>query len=161
MWQELSRILAMLADQYRKLKELSKEKHNALVLMKMQELEQILTREEAIIKNINQAEKQRQEVLAKLAATEIKLDHDIHKQDVWGHCPDAVTRQLLFRLHKTLSREVKEAQEAAANNEILIHGALDAINFRLNQLGGSRVEPAYGSGGQEQVSHRKNFDLEV
>ena len=54
-----------------------------------------------------------------------------------------------------------DVQEANANNEILITSALEAINAKLNQLGGSMVEPAYGSRGQEQVIHRKNFNLEA
>ena len=60
-----------------------------------------------------------------------------------------------------LAKLVKDVQEAVANNEILITSALDTVNFRLNQLGGSVVEPTYGSKGQEQVIHRKNFDLEL
>ena len=52
-------------------------------------------------------------------------------------------------------------RSANANNEILITSALEAINAKLNQLGGSMVEPTYGSRGQEQVIHRKNFNLEA
>ena len=60
-----------------------------------------------------------------------------------------------------LSKLVKEAQEASANNEFLISAALDAVNFKLNQLGGSTVEPAYGNQGQEIVSHSNNLNLET
>ena len=52
-------------------------------------------------------------------------------------------------------------QEAGSNNQILINGALNAVNYRLNQLGGSAVEPVYGGRGQERVSHSKNFDFKA
>lgn len=161
MWQELARILAVLIDQYQKLKQLNEEKHDVLVLVKLKELEKIIQREENIIRSINQAERKRQEILGRLSDSGVNLKLDSKMQDVWGQCPDAPQRELLYKLHKMLSGLVREVQEASANNEILIASALEAVSFKLNQLGGTTVEPAYGRGGQEQVSHRKNFDLEA
>ena len=127
----------------------------------MQELEKLVRQEEDVIKVINQTEKQRQELLARMAAGGVRVTPDMRMDSVWSQCPERQQRETLYKLHKMLGKLVAEVQEASANNEILISSALDAINFRLNQLGGSMVEPAYGSRGQEQVSHVKNFDLEV
>ena len=161
MWQELAKVLAVLINQYQKLKQLNEEKRGILVLVKMQELEKLVRQEEDVIKVINQTEKQRQELLARMAAGGVRVTPDMRMDSVWSQCPERQQRETLYKLHKMLGRLVAEVQEASANNEILISSALDAINFRLNQLGGSTVEPAYGSRGQEQVSHIKNFDLEV
>ena len=156
MWQELARILALLISNYQKLQELNKEKHGVLVLVKMQELEKLIVREEDIIKEINQAEKQRQQMLQKMADSGVKVRPDMEMHQVWEQ-----QKELLYKLHKMLAQLVKDVQEANANNEILITSALEAINAKLNQLGGSMVEPTYGSRGQEQVIHRKNFNLEA
>ena len=155
MWQELARILALLISNYQKLQELNKEKHGVLILVKMQELEKLIAREEDIIKEINQAEKQRRQLLQKMADSGVKVRPDMEMHQVWEQCPNAQQKELLYKLHKML------AQLVNANNEILITSALDAINAKLNQLGGSMVEPTYGSRGQEQVIHRKNFNLEA
>ena len=53
------------------------------------------------------------------------------------------------------------AQELAENNRVLIEGALSAVTYHLNRLGGTKVEPAYGSGGQEVVSHGRNFEYDA
>ncbi|MDD3115702.1 MAG: flagellar export chaperone FlgN [Anaerovibrio sp.] len=161
MWQNLAKILAALIDQYQKLQKLNEEKHGVLVLVKLKELEEIVRLEEGIIRSVNQLEKQRQEAIVKLSDGGVRIQPDTRMNDVWGQCPEAAQRELLYRLHKTLSRLVQEVQEASANNEILIASALEAVNYKLNQLGGSVVEPAYGRQGNEQVSHRKNFDLEA
>lgn len=161
MWQELARLLAALITQYQKLQKLNEEKRGILVLVKLQELEKLVRQEEDVIKVINQTEKQRQELMARMAAGGVKVAPDMRMDAVWSQCPERQQRETLHKLHKMLGKLVAEVQEASANNEILIASALEAINYRLNQLGGSTVEPAYGSRGQEQVSYVKNFDLEV
>ena len=161
MWQELAQILATLITQYQKLKQLNEEKRGILVLVKMQELEKLVRQEEEVVSAIHRTEKKRQELLERMAKSGIRVSHDMQMDSVWSQCPERQQRETLYKLHKMLGKLVAEVQEASANNEILISSALDAINFRLNQLGGSTVEPAYGSRGQEQVSHIKNFDLEV
>lgn len=161
MWQELAKTLAVLITKYQKLKQLNEEKREILVFVKLRELEKLVKQEEEVIREIQQTEKQRQELLARMAEKGIRVSPDAHMSGVWPQCPDRGQREKLYKLHKMLGRLVDEVQEASANNGILISSALEAVNFRLNQLGGSMVEPAYGSMGQEQVSHIKNFDLEV
>ena len=161
MWQELARILAELITGYQKLKQLNEEKRGVLVLVKMQELERLVRQEEEVVSAIHRTEKKRQELLGRMAKSGIRVSPDMQMDSVWSQCPERQQRETLYKLHRMLGRLVDEVQEAVANNGILVASALDAVNFRLNQLGGSMVEPAYGSRGQEQVSHIKNFDLEV
>ncbi len=161
MWQELARILAELITGYQKLKQLNEEKRGVLVLVKMQELERLVRQEEEVVSAIHRTEKKRQELIGRIAKSGIMVSPDMQMDSVWSQCPERQQRETLYKLHRMLGRLVDEVQEAVANNGILVASALDAVNFRLNQLGGSMVEPAYGSRGQEQVSHIKNFDLEV
>ena len=161
MWQELAKVLAQLIKEYQKLQALNEEKRGVLVLVKLKDLERIVQQEEQVIKEINSVEESRKELLNRIVNSGVKLSQASHMQDVWGQCPDMSQRDLLRRLHTALAKLVAEVQEASANNEILIRGALDAINFKRNQLGGTSVEPAYGQGGQELVSHEKNFDFEA
>lgn len=161
MWQELARILAELITDYQKLKQLNEEKRGVLVLVKLQELERLVRQEEEVVSAIHRTEKKRQELLGRMAKSGIRVSPDMQMDSVWSQCPERQQRETLYKLHRMLGRLVDEVQEAVANNGILVASALDAVNFRLNQLGGSMVEPAYGSRGQEQVSHVKNFDLEV
>ena len=99
MWQELARILALLISNYQKLQELNKEKHGVLVLVKMQELEKLIAREEDIIKEINQAEKQRRQLLQKMADSGVKVRPDMEMHQVWEQCPNAQHKELLYMLH--------------------------------------------------------------
>ena len=161
MWQDLPRILAELITDYQKLKQLNEEKRGVLVLVKLQELERLVRQEEEVVSAIHRTEKKRQELLGRMAKSGIRVSPDMQMDSVWSQCPERQQRETLYKLHRMLGRLVDEVQEAVANNGILVASALDAVNFRLNQLGGSMVEPAYGSRGQEQVSHIKNFDLEV
>ena len=161
MWQELARILAELITDYQKLKQLNEEKRGVLVLVKLQELERLVRQEEEVVSAIHRTEKKRQELIGRMAKSGIMVSPDMQMDSVWSQCPERQQRETLYKLHRMLGRLVDEVQEAVANNGILVASALDAVNFRLNQLGGSMVEPAYGSRGQEQVSHIKNFDLEV
>lgn len=161
MWQELARVLALLITKYQRLQELNKEKHGILVLMKMPELEKLVQQEEKLIEEINEAEKQRRQVIRKLSSQGVQITSAMAMEDVWSQCRDRDQREMLYKIHKVLAKLVEDVQVAVANNEILITSALSTVNFRLNQLGGSIVEPTYGSKGQEQVTHRKNFELEV
>ena len=63
--------------------------------------------------------------------------------------------------HESLSLLVEQVKNQAEINNILAMGALGAVNQRLGQIGGVSVDPVYGRGGREQVSHRKNFEFDA
>lgn len=161
MWQELAKLIATLIDRYQKLEKLNEEKRSVLTMVNLKELERIVGQEEAIADDINKIEKQRLELINRMASSNVKITVGMNMKDVWSQCPDSNVRDLLRRSHTMLSELVKRVQEAKDNNEILIRAALNAINFKLNQLGGTSVEPAYGQKGQEIVTSQKNFDIGV
>lgn len=159
MWQELIKVLQQLNEEYRALRFLGEEKHRLLVTVNLAELERLLQKEDRHTANIAAAEKRRQEVLAKLAGLEKNLRPDMKMAELFSTVPNPQMRAALQKLHKQLDEQVEAVVRQNEVNSILVHGALRAVTAKLNQLGGATVEPVYGQGGTDVVSHRKNFDF--
>ena len=161
MWQRLASNLATIIKYYQALAELNEEKRKVLTFVDMQGLEKVVHHEEKIIADINKAEELRQQIVRELATADVKIQPDMKLVQMSYQCPDNALRERLLRLHAMLDELVKKVKQASENNEILIVAALNAVNFRLNKLGGVTVENRYGSHGQEQVSHARNLDFEA
>ena len=157
MWQDFANTLNELNKTYKTLIELGKKKHQALVLVDMKTVEALLPQEEKLTATIAQLEKNRQNVLLKLAVTSEKLGPESKMTDILKLAPAGKTQELLQKLYTMLQATVQEARELSENNAVLIRAAMNAAAYHLNRIGGATVEPAYGKGG-EVVSHRKNFD---
>ena len=160
MWQRLASNLATIIKYYQALAELNEEKRKVLTFVDMQGLDKVVHHEEKIIADINKAEELRQQIVRELAAADV-IQPDMKLVQMSYQCPDNALRERLLRLHAMLDELVKKVKQASENNEILIVAALNAVNFRLNKLGGVTVENRYGSHGQEQVSHARNLDFEA
>ena len=161
MWQRLASNLATIIKYYQALAELNEEKRKVLTFVDMQGLDKVVHHEEKIIADINKAEELRQQIVRELAAADVKIQPDMKLVQMSYQCPDNALRERLLRLHAMLDELVKKVKQASENNEILIVAALNAVNFRLNKLGGVTVENRDGSHGQEQVSHARNLDFEA
>ncbi len=160
MWQEFANTLNDLNKTYTALIELGKKKRNALVLIDMKTVENLLPEEEKLTAEIARLEKKRQHILLKLAAANDKLGPDSKMRDIVGLIPAGKLRDVTQKLYTMLQATVQEAQELSEGNAFLIRAAMNAAAFHLNRIGGAQVEPAYGKGG-EVVSHRKNFEYNV
>lgn len=161
MWQKLASNMAYIIKQYQQLLSLNDEKRKALVLVDMKALEDVVNREQDVITAINKAEHTRQDILRSMSETNNQISAQMKMRDLLRQCTDPAKRDQLSKLHKLLDKLVKDVQEASDNNAIITQAALNAVNFKLNQLGGTAVEQSYGSRGQEQVSHQKNFDFQA
>ena len=158
MWQEFANTLNDLNKDYKALIEIGKKKRTALVLVDMKTVESLLPQEEKLTGHIAQLEKKRQAVLLKLAATSDKLGPESKMEDIVELIPTGKLKVVVQELYTMLQATVQEAQELSEGNALLIRAAMEAAAFHLNRLGGAKVEPAYGKGG-EVVSHRKNFEF--
>lgn len=161
MWQKLASNMAYIIKQYQQLLALSEDKRRALVNVDMKGLEEVVKKEQDILTAINTAEHTRQDILMDLAKYNMNISTKMKMLELLRQCDDPVQREQLRKLHAMLDKLVKDVQEASDNNAIITRAALDAVNFRLNQLGGMAVEQGYGSRGQEQVSHQKNFEFQA
>lgn len=161
MWQELIKVLQQLNEEYRALRSLGEEKHRLLVSVDLAGLEKLLKKEDRHTVNIAAAEQRRKEVLAKLAGLEKNLRPDMKMAELFSAVSNPRVKAALQKLHEQLDEQVEAVVRQNEVNSILVHGAMKAVSAKLNQLGGATVEPAYGQGGRDVVSHRKNFEFKA
>ena len=152
MWQDLASALNELNKIYVQLIALAKKKHQALIMIDMATLENLLKEEEPLTKRIGELEQKRQKALIHLAVENRTIKKDTPMTKVIESAPTPQLRQILSQLYKALDQSTHEAQELSDNNAVLI---------KANRIGGAQVEPAYGSRGDEVVSHRKNFEFDA
>ena len=160
MWQELSAVLKEIAEAYTELLDLSQKKRTVLVMGDLAKLDALLKDEEKVVAHIQEAESRRRAIVMKLSQSQSGIRPDSRMTDLYEYAP-ASLRPSLQQLHKELDTVIAQVKEAGDNNKILISGALSAVNYQLNRLGKSVVEPAYGTRGQEVVSREKNFDFQA
>ena len=119
-----------------------------------------LQEEKQQLERIRVAEKRRQDALLALSR-EIPSTHAATTMaDVEAACP-AEFRASLHEIHERLNERVSEAQEASDANEFLIRHALGAVEYHLNRLSNSSIDPTYGQKGNESVTREKKFDFKA
>ena len=160
MWQELAAALNELNKVYRQLAEIGEKKRRALVAVDMKALEELLQQEEPLTRRIGELERRRRQVLTDLAAENRSIHTDTKLQDLLKLAPEGTVRRVLDRLFRELSETTAKVKELGENNAVLVKGAMQAVAWHLNRLGGASVEPAYGKEG-EVVSHHRNFEFDA
>ena len=161
MWIELTEVFKNLTSAYESAAAIGRRKHTALVTIDMKSLEKVLNEEQLIISKIQRLEKSRGAILTEMAKSDPSITSETKMADFIELAPDRALRERLRQLHKELSKQVEETIQQRDNNQVLAQGALDAVNFKLNQLGGARIEPSYSNKGGNVVTHRKNFDFKA
>lgn len=161
MWQELAAALNELNKVYLQLVALGKKKRSALVTVDMKTLEGLLKEEEALTAKVRELEQKREKALIHLAVENRSIRKDTKMEEMIHLAPNAQLRQILAQLYRALSQNTAEARELGEGNSLLIRSAMQAVSYHLNRIGGTTVEPAYGQGGNEIVSHRKNYEFDA
>ena len=161
MWQELATNLANLIKEYQSLHEINERKHSALVRVSMEDLDAVLKEEGAAQGKVAKLEQERQAVIKKAMADNPKIKPEMKLVEMIALCPSQKAAEKLTKLHKLLLNEVDKVQKLVDDNNFLTQAALDAVQFRLNQLTGAEVQGGYGNTGGETVSHEKNFDFKA
>ena len=161
MWTELTEVFRKLASAYESAASIGKRKHEALVTINMKSLEKILNEEQLIISKIQRLEKSRGALLTEMAKADPSITVETKMEDFIEQAPNRELKTRLRLLHKELSRQVEETIRLRDDNQVLAQGALDAVNYHLNRLGGAKVESSYSNKGGNVVSHRKNFDFKA
>lgn len=161
MWLELTDVFQKLASAYESAAALGKRKHSALVGIDMKSLEQVLNEEQLLIAKIQRLEKTRGDILTEMAKSDPSITSETKMADFIELAPDRQLKSKLKILHRELSRQVEETIRLRDDNQILAQGALDAVKYHLNRLGGAAIEPAYSNKGGNVVTHRKNFDFKA
>ena len=159
MWQELMKVMQEINKEYGLLQSIEKKKHALLISVNLPQLEPLIKDEGAHAAKIAELEARRKAVLTKLAGLEKNLRPDMKMTELFSVAPNPRIRNLLKELHKELDERVEAVVRQNEINSVLVHGALNAVNVKLNKLSGASVEPTYGQGGKDIVSHRRNFEF--
>ena len=160
MWQNLIRALKDLSDAYAALLSISGKKRAALVAVNLKGLEPIVEEEKQQLERIRVAEKRRQDALLALSGKMPSIHAATTMAEVEAACPEEF-RASLKEIHGRLSKRVNDAQEASEANEFLIRHALGAVEYHLNRLSNSAIDPTYGETGKESVTREKKFDFKA
>lgn len=160
MWEKLSAVLKEINGYYEMLYTLNVKKRNVLVAVDMKLLAEIIKKEEEIAEHINQAETRRQSILVDLSSVCGGLKPNANSRELYQFMPAEMRAEFKER-HEKLEKIVAKVKQLSEDNKLLITSALSAVNFHLNQIGGSIVEPAYGQKGQEVISKQKKFDFKA
>ena len=160
MWQDLIHALKDLSDAYAALLEIAGRKRVMLVTVDLKGLEPVVAEEEQQLERIRAAEKRRQDALLALSKDIPSIHPGMTMAEVEAACPGDL-RAPLRVIHSQLNQRVTEAKEAGEANEFLIRQALGAVEYHLNRLSNSAIDPTYGQKGQESVTREKKFDFQA
>jgi len=161
MWQDLIETLDKLGEVYDNLTALGERKRNALVVVDMKTLSNILDEEQLLTAKLQKLEQRRIEILKGLSKSDKSLTVDTKAKDFYRTAPSAEVEKKLIQLHDRLSKSVDNAIKIRDNNRVLAQCALDAVQGQLNRLSGAAVEPTYSGKGAGVVTHKKNFDFKA
>ena len=160
MWEELEKILRALKQEYESLLALGKKKHGILISVDLKSLESLLKEEDAHTKKVASLENARKVLLTKLASLDKSLRPDMKMAEIYEAVSSPARRVSLEKLHDELAELVDETVKQNEVNSILVHGAMQAVSAKLNQIGGADATGAYGKKG-DVVTHKKKFDFKA
>ncbi|MBR2773719.1 MAG: flagellar protein FlgN [Selenomonadaceae bacterium] len=161
MWQNLIETLDKLGEVYDSLATLGEKKRNALVVIDMKELSNLLDAEQLLAAKIQKLEQRRVEILKNLSKSDKTLNETTSAKDFYHKAPTLATQKKLIQLHERLSKNVDRALTLRNNNQVLAQCALDAVQGQLNRLSNAAIEPTYSGKGAGVVTHQKNFDFKA
>lgn len=161
MWQKLIETLDKLGEVYDSLTTLGERKRNALVVVDMKKLSELLDAEQLIAAKIQKLEQSRLEILKGLSKSDKTLDAQTSAKDFYRKAPTLAVEKKLIQLHERLNKSVDKALTVRNNNQVLAQCALDAVQGQLNRLSNATVEPTYSGKGAGVVTHHKNFDFKA
>lgn len=160
MWKKLSAVLKEINGYYEMLYTLNVKKKSVLVSVDMKLLAEIVKKEEEIAGLISRAESRRQSILVELSGVCGGLRPNANSRELYKYMPAELKPEFKER-HEKLEKMVAKVKALSEDNTLLITSALSAVQFHLNQIGGSVVEPAYGEKGQEVVTKEQKFDFKA
>lgn len=158
MWEELVSVLQSLLAAYEEICKLGGEKRLALRAVAVKDLEKIVRREQALAEKIGRLEVKRRGVCQRIAAENHcaadKLSAAI------ALCGGAVKEELK-RLHDKLNEALREFAVLNKENSALTRQSLELMNYKINILAETKVEPTYAGGGRENVTAAKLLDYKA
>lgn len=161
MWNELVDVLGKIYLTYQDMLNLGGRKKTALIGVDMKGLEKLLEEEKDLAHRVQGLENKRKEILKRLMEENRAIGPDSKLLDMYAYAPSRPVENRLKELHRKLDDCIKKVQKLNSDNMVLTQGALQAVSFHLNRIGGAAVDPTYGNTGRDTVSHEKKFDFKA
>jgi len=127
---------------YKNLIPIASEKTNVIIKNDLTALQEITDREQIVIEQINSLERKREEVIKNIG---VVLSRDPKTLDmktlikIMGKQPKE--QQRLSKIHDELSATLKTLVMLNDRNRVLIEQSLEMIEFNMNLIQSSRIEP--------------------
>lgn len=160
MWEHLADNIECLNKAYKELLILGEKKRVVLGLLDMGKLESIVENEKKYIALVEKYEENRLQILKQLSTAYVEIKREIKFEDLCRICPLGLRKRLELA-HDELNNLVQDVREINAINKFLVTAALSVVEYNLNVLGNTKVNPSYGANGNEQISKNKNFDFKA
>lgn len=161
MWKDLVEVLGKIYLAYQDMLNLGGRKKAALIGVDMKGLEKLLEEEKILAHRVQELENKRKGILRQLMEENKAIRPDSKLVEMYAFAPSRPIENRLKELHKKLDDCIKEVQKLNSDNMVLTQGALQAVSFHLNRIGGASVDPTYGNTGRDTVSHEKKFDFKA
>lgn len=158
MWQELLGVMQKISAAYTQLVKLQEDKRKALGLLKVQTVADIVSKEEALLKQVEEAENRRKALVTELLQNAGPRASQMRLQELLQLCKNPTLRQALETERGRIDKLLKQSQDLADANGTLARGALLAIRHRLEKIGPSVAPTTYGMGGSSKQGLDKRFD---
>ena len=153
-------LLTRLNAAYELLIKLGKQKKKALITIDMKTVAGLNDQEEKITSAITQMEKQRQAKLLGLIKADAHIRPDTTMAEMIRRAAPA-QRETLTKLYDALTKNVAGARQLSEDNRVPVEAALRAVNYHLNRIGGTTVQPSYGKAGETGVQQHRRLNFEV
>lgn len=146
-WDKLVTLLAEMADIYRAILELSRQKRDILIAVKPKELETVTKQEELLILQVGKLEAARSKLMQQLTAASGVSADSLTLTDIRKLAGPAVAESL-DKIAADFDRIMAELAPVNQLNAELIQRALGFINYNINLLTQSTAGPTYAPQGQ-------------
>ena len=160
MWDELINVFSSLADAYERIGAIEGKKREALTNADTATLKKISEEEAHVVDEVNQLETGRQKAIANIVGKSADIDQLTSMRETIERCPDEHRERLVGEVMR-LRDAMMAASKMEECNATIAKTAIGFTNYHINRIGGAAVEPGYGDGGQEIVTHSKNFDFKA
>lgn len=142
LWENLIDILEQEGRLYQDILELSRRKTDTIVEGKVKDLEQLTGIEQKMVMNAGQLERQREEIVRRLAA-DLEIQPERLNFSLVLDKTEGQLKQRFLDYREQIDSTLKELKQVNDLNSHLIKKSLEYIDFSINLISGSPSELTY------------------
>ena len=159
-WGEMIGVLDEIAACYTRMTALAEQKRDALVNVKVNSINELISKEETIIKEVSVLETKRQKLVECIATNNCWTDEKIKLLDLVERAPlDYAAR--MKDVGQRLADIVMQIALLNGINNNLLKQAMSIVEFNINILSRAQATPFYDAGGGQPQGDKGNMGLSV